>query len=197
MPEQEKTATLKLYEGNTPRLLITYKDKNELYEKFMRKIKRLGYPIGEVHSADNEGEHIVVRNADDLFAAVDGNYNVKVYVHPAKETDPFSCPSADEERDEENKKENVPKEIERRKRSPSQTQKRGRSRSEPRHGSRHRSGYPYHPMPWNYGPWMDPRYLRMPPFLMDPRAFGMDRGHHAERKHKCHCKDLCDDFEKL
>ncbi|EYC00830.1 hypothetical protein Y032_0112g285 [Ancylostoma ceylanicum] len=170
MLEEEKTATLKLYEGNTPRLLINYKDKNELYEKFMRKIKRLGYPTGEVHSADNEGEHIVVRNADDLFAAVDGNYNVKVYVHPAKEADRVSC-----------KKENAPKEVERRKRSPSPTRARGRSRSEPRHGSRHPSGHSYHPMPWNYGPRMDPRYLRMPPFFMDPRAFGMNvQSHRAE-----------------
>lgn len=41
---------------------------------------------------------LTTRNANDLFAAVNNNHEVKVYVCPAKESDPFSCPRPGEEK---------------------------------------------------------------------------------------------------
>ncbi|EYC00826.1 hypothetical protein Y032_0112g281 [Ancylostoma ceylanicum] len=194
MTEEEKTVTLKLYRGSVPRLMIDYKDKNDLYEKFMKNIRRLNFPIGEIYAFDNETNQLVIKNANDLLAAVNDHYNVKVYVCPAEESDPLSCPKAGKEKDEEKGKE-----ILRKERTPSPARARGRSRSEPRHGSHYRSEHSFYPMPWNFGPWMDPRYGCIPPFFWGPRGFGMDRHHHhVEKKHKkCQCKDLRVNLEKL
>ncbi|KAL6730073.1 hypothetical protein Aduo_001069 [Ancylostoma duodenale] len=196
MTEEEKTVTLKLYRGSVPRLMINYKDKNDLYEKFMKNIKRVNHPIGEIYAFDNENDQFVIKNANDLLAAVNDNYNVKVYVRPIEDSDPLSC-----SRDGEGKKENevdAPKEMLRKKRSPSPPHERGRSRSEPHYGSHYRNKHSHYPILWNYGPWVDPRHPQMQPFFWDPRSFGMSHHHHGEEEHKkCQCSDLSEDFEKL
>ncbi|KAK6727143.1 hypothetical protein RB195_005069 [Necator americanus] len=186
MAGEEKFAILKLYRGSAPRLRIDYTDKNDLYEKFMEKINRLNYPVGEIYTEDDDYDRLLIKNADDLYAAA--RYNgpqLKVHVLRAPEHDVFSCPSNDEEKEERKEGESL-KELHARR----------RSRSEPRHGSRHHAGHYYYPIPWNYPPWIDLRYGRMP-FFSDPQGFSKDHEHQKEGGRNCQCERLSQDFAKI
>ncbi|KAL6730072.1 hypothetical protein Aduo_001068 [Ancylostoma duodenale] len=199
--DEKKTATIKLYRDNVPRITITYKNKKDLFKQFQKKISQLNFPIDEIYWADWDNDRSLVKTADDLFAAVENNSTVRMYVHSKADSHNIvSCSSSDEE---EEKEEEPEQKKESRDRSPSPARGRGRSRSEPRrHRSRSHPGPSYDQMPWNFPPWMfamDPRYGYGPmPFYYDPRAHGKGRrGRHEKREHKCCCQDMCKDFENL
>ncbi|KAL6730067.1 hypothetical protein Aduo_001063 [Ancylostoma duodenale] len=203
--DEKKTATIKLYRDNVPRITITYKNKKDLFKQFQKKINQMNLSDNEIYWADWDNDRSVVKTADDLFAAVENNSVVKMFVRTEannRENDVISCPSSDEEEEEKPEKEPEKKE-EMRNRSPSPARGRGRSRSEPRrHRSRSHTEPSYDQMPWNFAPWMfamDPRYGYGPmPFYCDPRGHGKGRrGRHERRDHKCCCNDVCKDSANL
>ncbi|EYC00825.1 hypothetical protein Y032_0112g280 [Ancylostoma ceylanicum] len=194
MPEEEKTVTIKFYTDDAPQMTIKYKDKKELFKKFQKKLKKFDFPTDELYWYDWENVHLRIRNADDLYIAVRESDFAKMFARDPRNRKTFPSFSSDEDEKEPDEKE-VAKEHKSRNCSPSPTRGRGRSRSEPRHGSRHHTDYFYYPTPWNYGPWMEPRYGFMPcPY--DPRGYGMDRRGRQDVKPHCHCKKRHGDAEK-
>ncbi|EYC00837.1 hypothetical protein Y032_0112g289 [Ancylostoma ceylanicum] len=197
--DEKKTATIKLYRDNVPRITITYKGKKDLFRKFQKKISEMDLSNDEIYWADWDNDRSVVKTADDLFAAVENNSTVRMYVRTdanSREKEVISCPSSDDE-EEEKREEEAEEKKETRNRSPSPDRARGRSRSEPhRHRSRSHSEPSYDQMPWNFAPW-NFGYGPMP-FYYDPRAHGKGRrGRNEKRGHKCCCQDMCKDFANL
>ncbi|RCN27691.1 hypothetical protein ANCCAN_26574 [Ancylostoma caninum] len=78
--DEKKTATIKLYRDNVPRITISYKNKKDLFKQFQKKIGRLNLSDNEVYWADWDNDRSVVKTADDLFAAVENNSTVKMFV---------------------------------------------------------------------------------------------------------------------
>ncbi|VDK83024.1 unnamed protein product, partial [Cylicostephanus goldi] len=100
MAEEKKTATIKLYRDNVPRITITYKNKKDLYKNFQKKLKQLNLDMGEVYWADWDNDRTAIKGAEDLFAAVDNNTNVRMFYRPKANKEVFTCPSCDDEDEE-------------------------------------------------------------------------------------------------
>ncbi|EYC00828.1 hypothetical protein Y032_0112g283 [Ancylostoma ceylanicum] len=198
MIDEKKTATIKLYRDNVPRITITYKNKKDLFKQFQKKISEMNLSNDAIYWSDWDNDRSLVKTADDLFAAVENNSTVKMYVHGKPNSqNVVSCPSSDEEEDEK-RDEEAEEKKESRDRSQSPVRGRGRSRSEPRrHRSRSHPEPPsYEHMPWNFASW-NFGYGPMP-FYYDPRAYGKGRrGRHEKRDHKCCCQDMRKDFANL
>ncbi|EYC17703.1 hypothetical protein Y032_0030g2223 [Ancylostoma ceylanicum] len=200
MAEETKTATIKLYRDNVPRITITYTDKKDLFKQFQKKIKELHLPIGEIYWADWDNDRSRVKTADDLFGAVENNCNVRMYYRTVGESDIVTYPSSDEdeEKDEGEEQKVVSEKSESRSRSRSSSPDRRRPRS------RSASALPYvHPshdqMPWNFAPWqfmMDPRFAS----ISFPHYSHLSAGSHSRRRdggHQCSCERLSEQFDDL
>ncbi|KAL6730074.1 hypothetical protein Aduo_001070 [Ancylostoma duodenale] len=192
MPDEEKTVTIKLYREAVPRMSIKYKGKKELFKKFQKNLKKYDFPTDELYWYDWENVHLRIRNADDLYTALKDDGFAKMFARDPRNGETFPSFSSDDEEEEQEKKKELAKESKGRNRSPSPTCGRGRSRSEPCH---HHTDYSCYSMPWNYGPWIDPRHGFLP-FPCDPRAYDMDGRCRRDVKHRCHCKNRHDDAEK-
>ncbi|KAK6728033.1 hypothetical protein RB195_005595 [Necator americanus] len=197
MAEEKKTATIKIYRDNVPRITISYKNKKDLFKTFQKKLKELDLPPGEIYFADWDNERSIIKTADDLFGAVESNPNSKMYYRTFENKEPFTCLSSDEDDDEGEKE--LEKEDEPKPRSPSPARRRHRSRSVSYHGSRRHGPPSYDQMPWNFPPWsymIDPRYGPMPfPPYLQPSSKSHRR--RRERSHHCSCERLCRDFGNM
>ncbi|ETN70399.1 hypothetical protein RB195_007972 [Necator americanus] len=196
MVEEKKTATIKIHRDSVPRIIITYKNKKDLFKTFQKKLKELNLPISEVYFVDWDNDSIMIRTADDLFAAVNNNLSVRMYYYTTDDKEPFTSLSSGED-DEESGKEKEP-EKEGEPRSPAPARRRHRSRSASYHGSRHGPPSCYQ-IPWNFVPWsymMDPRYGPMP---FPPYPHHSSKSHRRRRERSCHCscERLCKDFANL
>ncbi|KAL6730071.1 hypothetical protein Aduo_001067 [Ancylostoma duodenale] len=193
MPEERKTVTIKLKRERTPEMTIRYKDKKDLFEQFQKNLKRFGFPTDEVYWYDWENVHTRMRTSEDVYIAVKDDGFAKMFVRDPhnRETFPSFSSDVEEETNEELAKMSMSKN-----RSPSPVCGRGRSQSEPRHGSLHNAENSYYPTPWNYSPWMNPRY-GVTSFPCDPQAYGMDSRSRRQARHHCHCKNRHEGLEKL
>ncbi|KAL6729583.1 hypothetical protein Aduo_000626 [Ancylostoma duodenale] len=188
MTDETKTATIKLYRDNVPRITITYKDKKDLFKQFQKKVKELDLPIKELYWTDWDNDRSAVKTADDLFGALENNCNVRMYYSASGDDGLFTCPCSDD--DEEKDEEKVADERnESRSRSPSPAPRRSRSRSavstrlhaQPSHGQMSRNI-----VPWQF--MMDPRFapisfLHYPNLSSEGHRRGRDKSHRCNFEH--------------
>ncbi|KAK6727141.1 hypothetical protein RB195_005067 [Necator americanus] len=179
MTDEEKTVTIKLYCSNEPRMVISYKDKKDLFEQYQKKMKRLGIPTDDVYWADWDSDRYKVRTASDLLRAVEHCTPTKLHIPGNYDDDGW--PISDEEDEEEEREEGK-----------EERKKRNRSRS----GHQHKSPFIKGPldcdhMPWDFVPWnfaMDPRYGYGPAsFNYDPPTEKSRRSLHERRNRYCCC----------
>ncbi|EPB67299.1 hypothetical protein ANCCEY_13613 [Ancylostoma ceylanicum] len=78
MIDEKKTATIKLYRDNVPRITITYKNKKDLFKQFQKKISEMNLSNDAIYWSDWDNDRSLVKTADDLFAAVENNSTVKM-----------------------------------------------------------------------------------------------------------------------
>ncbi|EYC17706.1 hypothetical protein Y032_0030g2226 [Ancylostoma ceylanicum] len=202
---EAKTATIKLYRDNLPRITISYKGKKDLFKKFQKKLKKLNLPAGEVYWGDVwEDERVLIENADDLFGFVKDDYIVKMYYRRTSDNELLACCSSveDEEKDEGR---GVAEENRRRNRSPSPELRLRRSSPELRF-RRSLSAFflphshpSYDQTPWPFAPWnfmMDPRFAPVQ-FPHSPHVSGKNCCHGHERSHRSRSRSLSGDLSKL
>ncbi|XGW19145.1 hypothetical protein V3C99_003177, partial [Haemonchus contortus] len=100
MPEdstsQHKTVTLKLFMNRTPRITITFKDKDDLFEKLKSKAQELGIPDETVFWIYMDGEPVKLNSADTLINAANESSLLRLYACDASDDDEISCSSCDE-----------------------------------------------------------------------------------------------------
>ncbi|KAL6729586.1 hypothetical protein Aduo_000629 [Ancylostoma duodenale] len=196
MAEEEKTVTLKIYRDRVPQLEVSYENKKDLYKTFQKKLKELNLPITELYWAEvQSGIRSKLKNADDLFTAVQHCAAVSLYYRTASDDDLVICSSNDEDEEENEKDDDAKKKkSETRSRSPAPRRHRSRSASFDPHAYP-----PYHQMPWNFAPWnfpMDPRFLPMPLHHYPHPSEGGGL-HKRERRHHWCCEKLSKDLDKL
>ncbi|EYC17671.1 hypothetical protein Y032_0030g2205 [Ancylostoma ceylanicum] len=200
MAEETKTATIKLYRDKVPRITIIYKDKKDLFTQFQKKIKELDFPIGAICWADWDNDRYVVKNADDLYGALEMCNPLRMFYRPPGDNDVLSFPSSDDDEEEEQTKTAVKSKKEKEDKSRSRSATPARRR----HRSRSVSSIPHaHPsheqMPGYFVPWQ---------YMMDPRFTGIPFPHHAhpsrkshrrrrDRSHHCSCESLSKEFSNL
>ncbi|CAJ0594697.1 unnamed protein product [Cylicocyclus nassatus] len=169
MTDEENSISFKFHVEPTPLLEFKYKNKDDLYAKFLKKAKRLGFPVdGVFYCADYDGDIVVVRNADDFFAAIDHNYSAKAY---------FPCPPRLDLRCTDSDKEEC--EV--------------TDKTKGKRASKKSSDFESHhyPVPWGYKTYMDSDHR---PYF-DSRCYTMEPRCHSHRH--CSCERLTKDFEKL
>ncbi|VDK59565.1 unnamed protein product [Cylicostephanus goldi] len=84
MSDTQKTAIISLHFNVPDKLNVSYKNKNDLWKSYKKWIRSLNLPSNEVYFCDREGYHTGIRNADDLFEAVQQPGYVKLFT-PGKE----------------------------------------------------------------------------------------------------------------
>ncbi|EYC17708.1 hypothetical protein Y032_0030g2228 [Ancylostoma ceylanicum] len=83
MSEEESLATIKLYPYyyTEPRLTITFKDKEELYRKFQKKIQELDIPADRIYRVDRDRDRCWIDNPIALLEAVESeNYKLSFFI---------------------------------------------------------------------------------------------------------------------
>ncbi|VDK54169.1 unnamed protein product [Cylicostephanus goldi] len=74
----ENSVSFKFHVRLTSAFSIKYKDKNDLYKKFLKKAKRHGFPVkGKFYGSNLDGDIRVIRNADELLATLEDHYKQK------------------------------------------------------------------------------------------------------------------------
>lgn len=191
--DETKTASIKLFRDNLPRITITYRSKKDLFRKFQKKIEELNLPTGEVYFFDYyDGERSVVKNADDLFEAVENNAIVKLYYRRTGGNELLTCCSSDEDEEEDTEK-GPSAENDSQNRSTSPSGRRHRLGSSFIHSHNHPT---YEQMLRNFARWnfmMDPRFTP----VAFPHSSEENRRRKRERCHRCCCEDLSNDLSYL
>ncbi|VDM56441.1 unnamed protein product [Angiostrongylus costaricensis] len=187
---EPKAAHFKVYRESTQRFAIEYKEKDDLYQSFQKKIDELSIPPLAVYSIDNNGESIQISDADTLFGIVKDSPKARVTVC-AEDDHSYSSSDTSEHK-------HGPSNLKRRMKIHHRSRSKSRDRSCPRDNM------------WSrYGPWA--RFWRFPgfcpeflhdfcPYYDQPlpfRSFGswnfpMDSrngGHHDRMRDFEHCFD--------
>ncbi|EYC17709.1 hypothetical protein Y032_0030g2229 [Ancylostoma ceylanicum] len=201
---EKKTVSVSLYRNILPRFIISYKDKDELYKELLTRINKLEGPEGMLHFLDQERNHTVINNADDLINAVGDDAHMRLLLEVPEEDDSkpsseFEVIQHDEEHTEAEEDVSAPalapstsfEDLE------SRNQEEAKS-EDPRQGTHHPASAPHEdthntcyayyshlPFPWNFA--MDPRFGPWP-FFYIPND--MNDSHCCHRCH-CHCHCHC------
>ncbi|KAL6730075.1 hypothetical protein Aduo_001071 [Ancylostoma duodenale] len=176
----EKTVVFQIHcDARIPQLNVSYKNKHELFDAYKKWIKGLNLPSNEVYWCDCSGDHMGIRNSDDLLGAVHNNQLVKLFT-PFGEKDLYFCSGSEDEmcsrgRSKEKKRTtnsrphgrtpslSPPPPLSRKGfESRSADRRRHHSFSEGRHGFQleRQYFYDYMPFPWFF--LLDPRFMPRP-----------------------------------
>uniref|UniRef100_A0A7I4XZ25 Ubiquitinyl hydrolase 1 n=1 Tax=Haemonchus contortus TaxID=6289 RepID=A0A7I4XZ25_HAECO len=69
-----------LYRSGVPQFTITFKSKEELFQKYSQKLKELGIPLDSLYRLDSEELKVEpVRNADDVFSLCEQTFWAYLY----------------------------------------------------------------------------------------------------------------------
>ncbi|VDO36364.1 unnamed protein product, partial [Haemonchus placei] len=75
-----------LYRSSVPQFTITFKSKEELFQKYSQKLKELGIPHDSLYRLDSEEVKAEpVRNADDVFSLFEQTFWADLYSKSAAE----------------------------------------------------------------------------------------------------------------
>ncbi|KAJ1369778.1 hypothetical protein KIN20_031338 [Parelaphostrongylus tenuis] len=92
---ESKTVQFKLHRESTQRFNVDYKEKDDLYRTFLRKIDELSTPPQAVYFVDSNGDGIFINNADTLFGIVKDSPKQRVTVHVEDDCSYSSSDSAE------------------------------------------------------------------------------------------------------
>ncbi|KAJ1356341.1 hypothetical protein KIN20_014041 [Parelaphostrongylus tenuis] len=68
--DESKTAVFKLHFENPPQFTIAYKDKEDLFRSFKKKLDDWNIPLKATYFVDLDGDHIEINDADALLGIV-------------------------------------------------------------------------------------------------------------------------------
>ncbi|EYC00823.1 hypothetical protein Y032_0112g278 [Ancylostoma ceylanicum] len=174
---EEKTVVFQIHrDSRIPQLNVSYRNKHELFAAYKEWIKGLNLPSNEVYWCDCPGDHMGIRNADDLLGAVQGDRLIKLFTPYAEEDMFFSSDSEEdtscrgrgkEKKRTTNSRRNgrtpslspSPSPSRKRTQSRSVDRQRHRSFSERRHGFQRCKPYLYDCMPFPWYFMVDPRFM--------------------------------------
>uniref|UniRef100_A0A7I5E6K7 Ubiquitinyl hydrolase 1 n=1 Tax=Haemonchus contortus TaxID=6289 RepID=A0A7I5E6K7_HAECO len=75
-----------LYRSSVPQFTITFKSKEELFQKYSQKLEELGIPVDSLYRLDSEEVKAEpVRNADDVFSLFEQTFWMDLYSKSAAE----------------------------------------------------------------------------------------------------------------
>lgn len=203
---EEKTVIVSLCRNILPRFVISYKDKDKLYEELFERMKNLDCPEGKLYYDDQEGEHTLINNADDLVNAIRDDAHMRLFLDVPEDDDSkigseFEVIQRDGDHNEADYELSAPAfqpstssedletshQEERKKQDP---QRKSHDPDSGSHQETHRKCYCYYshlPFPWNFA--MDPRFGPWP-FFYIPNEMNacFCHGCHCHCHFHCHCR---------
>ncbi|KAK6728127.1 hypothetical protein RB195_005650 [Necator americanus] len=188
---EEKAVNIKLYHRLLPRFVISYKDKDELYEELLRGIQKVECSKGKLYWFDCDSNHAVINYADDLIDAAQGDIKLLMEAadqNESKEGSEFEVIQCDEEKMA--SKPRIPSPYEVNAIPKSQNGSRSEEFTDENLHQPSRACHEHHkhvfygdlPLAWNFA--MDPRFTPWPFFYYIPMSTD---NCHSERN-CCHCR---------
>ncbi|VDL70971.1 unnamed protein product [Nippostrongylus brasiliensis] len=83
---EPKTVTFKIHLQEIPRITITYKDKDDLFKQFKKKVEKFGSPLKKVYWVDEDTELTSMDNPDIVKKAAESYAKLALFVCDGKDS---------------------------------------------------------------------------------------------------------------
>ncbi|VDL77674.1 unnamed protein product [Nippostrongylus brasiliensis] len=83
---EPKTVTFKLHLQEIPHITITYKDKDDLFKQFKKKMEKFGSPLKKIYWIDEDAELTTMDNPDIVQKAAQSYVKLALFVCDGKDS---------------------------------------------------------------------------------------------------------------